>query len=588
MGRGRRSARVAWLALLGIVAATPPSPGADSPARFRQPVAMAFVDGGATLVAANRRSGSLSIIDVPSGKVVAEPVVGLGLSDLAVLPDGRHALAVDAVAGELLLLSLADRTARVVHRLAVGPDPARVAALPGGSSCVLSSRRARTVARVDILPADEGRPSPTLAVSRVLELPFSPLDLLPVRDGSSVVVADAFGGRIAVVDVAGWALAKVRELPAHNLRGLALTPDGRTIVVAHQRLGKAVKASHEDTFWGRVVGNHLGVLGVAELLGETPDGPGFRPIEVGGVADAAGDPSDVAIDARGRVMVALGGVDEVMIGRGADRPMLRTPVGRRPSAVIPGPDGKSVYVADTLDDTITVVAADTGRYLRTIALGPRPTPDAADRGERLFYDARLSLDSWMSCHSCHTDGHTNVGLGDTFGDGTYGAPKLIPSLLGVGDTVPWAWAGTVDRLEVQVRQSIETTMHGETPRDGDVADLAAYLRTLAPPPPRPAEGPDAIAAVGRGEAAFRELGCVACHAPPRYTSARTYDVGLSDAAGLRRFNPPSLRGVSARDRFLHDGRARSLPEAILGHVRPDSVKPTDGELADLVAFLRSL
>ena len=97
-----------------------------------------------------------------------------------------------------------------------------------------------------------------------------------------------------------------------------------------------------------------------------------------------------------------------------------------------------------------------------------------------------------------------------------------------------------------------------------------------------------MAAVGRGQTAFRELGCVECHAPPRYTSSRTYDVGLTDAAGLRLFNPPSLRGVSARDRFLHDGRARSLPEAILGHGRPEGAKPNLREMDDLVSFLRSL
>lgn len=43
---------------------------------------------------------------------------------------------------------------------------------------------------------------------------------------------------------------------------------------------------------------------------------------------------------------------------------------------------------------------------------------------------------------------------------------------------------------------------------------------------------------------FEKLDCVHCHKPPTYTSDQAYDVGLPDEAGLRRFNPPSLLGLS--------------------------------------------
>ena len=89
----------------------------------------------------------------------------------------------------------------------------------------------------------------------------------------------------------------------------------------------------------------------------------------------------------------------------------------------------------------------------------------------------------MSCHSCHTDGHTNNLLSDTLGDGSYGAPKRVPSLLGVAATGPWTWTGSIPRLEDQIRKSIVTTMHGTKPTDEQVADLAAYLSSLAPPSP---------------------------------------------------------------------------------------------------------
>ena len=57
-----------------------------------------MIDSGKTLLVANRRSGSLSVIDAAARKVVAEYDVGRGLADLAALPGGRHLLAVDQAA----------------------------------------------------------------------------------------------------------------------------------------------------------------------------------------------------------------------------------------------------------------------------------------------------------------------------------------------------------------------------------------------------------------------------------------------------------------------------------------------------------
>jgi cytochrome c peroxidase len=245
----------------------------------------------------------------------------------------------------------------------------------------------------------------------------------------------------------------------------------------------------------------------------------------------------------------------------------------------------TVYVADSLDDTISVIEVESGRLLRTIALGPRPELTPPDRGERFFSDATLSHHGWMSCQSCHTDGHTDGQLADTLGDGSYGAPKLVPTLLGVGDTGPWAWNGSFDRLEEQVRQSIETTMRGASSPGGPVADLVAYLRTLKPPPGQ-AVAEDAH--VERGREVFRDRGCVTCHVAPSYTSPGTYDVELVDEAGHRKFNPPSLRGIFRRDRFLHDGRAESLPDVFRRHHHPRSASMTASEIDDLVHFLKTL
>jgi cytochrome c peroxidase len=207
----------------------------------------------------------------------------------------------------------------------------------------------------------------------------------------------------------------------------------------------------------------------------------------------------------------------------------------------------------------------------------------------LFYDARLSLDGWYSCHSCHTDGHTSGLLSDNLGDGGYGAPKRVLSLLGAGDTGPWAWNGTIPTLESQIRKSIESTMQGRKPRDEQVAALAAYLRTLTPPPALDSlRGKTDAAAIERGRKTFESRGCASCHVPPSYASADSFDVSLKDELGATHFNPPSLRGVSQRGPYFHDNCAATLESVLIEHRHPPGSSLSAEELCDLIAFLNSI
>jgi DNA-binding beta-propeller fold protein YncE len=556
--------------------------------RVRRPVALAFSPDGNWLFVANARSGSLSVIDPRAARVVAEHDLGHGLADVIPLSGDRHLLAVDREADALLLLETRDDSVRVVERLGVGPDPVAVVVAPDGGACVVASTRSRRLTFVGIAIPDREGPS-RLTVLRSLDLPFSPRNMVLADAGARLVVADAFGGKLAVVDRRRGMLESVRTLPAHNIRGLAVTPDGRTLVVAHQTLHARARTDFEDVHWGRLLSSHLRSLRIDAVLTPGTDDELLRGgcvIDLGSANDGAGDPAGLACDRSGVVVVALGGVDQIALGRSPSGYFRRYGVGRRPTALALAPEGKTVFVADTLDDTISIVEVATGRRLGAIDLGPRPEPTLVERGERLFHDARLSHDGWMSCQSCHTDGQSNGQLADTLGDGSYGAPKLIPSLLGTGTTGPWSWNGSIDRLEDQVRKSVRMTMRGSSPSDDQVAALTGYLRSLsAATRSIPAEE---TAAVARGRAVFRSQGCATCHAPPSYTMTGRYDVGLADEAGNRKFNPPSLRGVGRRGPFLHDGRAATLDAVFLEHRHPRDAEMTPEEVTDLAAFLRSL
>ncbi len=138
----------------------------------------------------------------------------------------------------------------------------------------------------------------------------------------------------------------------------------------------------------------------------------------------------------------------------------------------------------------------------------------------------------------------------------------------------------------------------EAPAGGDpelseaqLQAIAFYLAHLQPPARRDPDSPD----VQRGERHFHALGCAACHRPQLrtaadaaspllrdrlfepYTDLLLHDMGegLADGrpdhlAGPRDWRTAPLWGIGQVQAgnaagFLHDGRARSLAEAILWH-----------------------
>jgi YVTN family beta-propeller protein len=537
---------------------------------------------GKTLFIANQ-SGTITILDPAGGRVTTEVPVGRRLADLALTADGRWLLAVDEEANELVLLQRRESSLEVSQRLAVNSAPISVLADKDSDRCCIASLWSRRLTVVD-LPRDSGTPT----VAKVLDLPFAPRRQLALGQGK-LLVADSFGGRLAVVDLNRGIVESVRSLPGHNLRGLALSADGQNVLIAHQVLGKQAQATRDDIHWGNLITNNVRSLPLTALL--NPDADllrGSRLYPLGDVSLGAADPSALALRPDGKLVVALGGVNEIAIGSGAEGSWERLHVGQRPTAVAITPDNRRAFVANTFSDSISIVDLETKKTAE-ISLGKSPEPTAAERGERLFYDGRLSHDGWLSCHSCHTDGHSNGLLADTLGDGSYGTPKRVLSLLGVKDTGPWAWNGSMSELKDQIRKSMETTMHGPQPTEEQLADLEAFLRSLPPPPPiRRDRGEAEEAAVRRGREVFGKQGCGACHVPPLYTSAKAYDVGLTDEAGQRTFNPPSLRGVGQGGPYFHDNCAATLEEVFTRHHHQLQEELRPQELADLTAFLRSL
>jgi cytochrome c peroxidase len=291
-------------------------------------------------------------------------------------------------------------------------------------------------------------------------------------------------------------------------------------------------------------------------------------------------------------LLLISGTGQLAFRTASHLPFERLKVGKRPEAICVNDDQTLAFVANRFDDSVSVVSltGEAPTMQQTCSLGAQRELTLAEQGEQTFYDATVSLDGWFSCHSCHTDGHTNGLSADTFGDEDRGAPKRVISLLGTSDTGPWAWVGNKAELEEQIKTSLIISM--QTQRQSEelpIASLAAYLRTLKAAPgtlqhPEKNEPAELV----KARQTFETVGCATCHAGPALTSDQSYDVGMTDEMGESRFNPPSLRGVSQRAPYFHDGHAATLQDVLKsGHHGQDQAL-TDEQIRQLELLLRSL
>ena len=240
---------------------------------------------------------------------------------------------------------LVDRQVRVVDRIKVSPDPVRLVVSADGLHCTVASRWSRRLTFVGLATTGTERSSSALSIIGTLDLPFCPreLALVAAADGSKLIVADAFGGRLAVIDTKRRVdrFGPVAAGAQHPRPGLRAGRPRRwwSLIRCSTRLAQA---SFDDVHWGLLIRNICGSCGRRRSCKPGSDAAlldGSRLFDLGDVGYAAGDPADVAYDAHGNLIVALAGVDEVAITASPDQGPRRIVVGRRPTAVLPSPDG---------------------------------------------------------------------------------------------------------------------------------------------------------------------------------------------------------------------------------------------------------
>lgn len=505
----------------------------------------------------------------------------------------------DAAAGQLVALHPQEQASRGVVVKAV-PDLADFAIQ--GQTFWAVGRWSRQVVRGALAGSSDGT-----AGGWTVNLDFSPGQIRYLDAENVLVVLDAFGDSVRVLDAADGRIVNSFAFFGHRIRGIVDDPDGRRIVVSHQMLNPTAQSTRGDIHWGMAMSNDVRWLDRHALINESGDDiyRGGRIDPVGVVGNGGADPNDLVITSDGTVAVPLGGTNEVAVGLEEEFEFERVRIGINPVAAALARDQKSVWVACRLDDTLWQIDLEDRKVERRIALSDPLAVTPEMEGERLFHSASLSHDQWMTCASCHPAGHAINERADNLGDGDFGAPKRILSLLGRSDTAPFGWTGRDATLEAQIRRSIKSTMNGPASGGYDpdaayyggddvagavVEKIARFIRALQPPPAVDAvTGRSDRQLIARGQQLFTASGCADCHTPGTYTSSGLYDVGLEDENGRTEFNPPSLVGVGQRGpRYLHDLRASSLAAVFeeFDHQLNEPLEPA--ELEALLAFLRSL
>jgi cytochrome c peroxidase len=293
-------------------------------------------------------------------------------------------------------------------------------------------------------------------------------------------------------------------------------------------------------------------------------------------------------------------------------------------------------------------------------LVPRVTPEKVRLGRWLFYDPRLSADGSISCASCHEPeaGFSEREPVSTGVGGKKGNRKAPPVLNAAFPIYPvWFWDGRASSLADQAKGPMENPVEMGMTHAGiesAVRAIPGYRRYFAEAfgderidVDRVAEAIAAYeatrmsgnSAYDRWDAGdpkaldekqklgfqifFGKAACNQCHLGPNLTDSRFHNLGVGfrqpppgadpasgfadpgrvkvtgRAADTGAFKTPTLRDVSRRAPYMHDGSVATLREAVLLYDRggvpnpwlsPD-VKPLhlSAEQVDaLVAFLEAL
>lgn len=281
--------------------------------------------------------------------------------------------------------------------------------------------------------------------------------------------------------------------------------------------------------------------------------------------------------------------------------------------------GRSVSVYD-VSSVLSGTSMSVARLAEVKTVSTETLSPAVLAGKKVFYNAaasEMSLNKYMSCASCHSDGSQD-GMTWNFtgrGQGNRSTTTLLGrSGMGHGNV---HWTANFDEIqdfENDIRKffggsgflaqadwdNLETQKplgaNKKAGKSTDLDNLAKYVESLNTHPRSPERNDDGTltASALDGRRVFKDMNCATCHSGATkqdnllHKSAMTNSKDHKDEAFIKGVDTPSLIGIWATAPYFHDGRAAMLADVFNeGHGLPAGTTLSVQDAQNLANYLRS-
>jgi len=286
----------------------------------------------------------------------------------------------------------------------------------------------------------------------------------------------------------------------------------------------------------------------------------------------------------------------------------RLPTGHNPTSVAVSPDSRWAYIANRLDDSVTVVDLAQGKVASAIDLGGPKEITLMRRGEQMFHAAKFCFQGQFACSTCHPNSHLD-GLSWNLETPQLGRDRVANrTLRGIRETAPYKWNGKNPDLATQCGPRIAKFLfRSEGFNTQELEALLTYINYIPLAPNRHlAPNGELSEAQERGKTIFYRQytndgrvipvynRCDTCHpTETHYTARISTDVASAtqyDTNGM--FDIPQLDRVYEDAPYMHNGEALTLEEIWTVYNNQDTHGVTSDmskeQLNDLIEFLKTL
>jgi len=548
-----------------------------------QPHSVIISSNGQKAYVSNQWSDNVSVIDLDSQMVIDTLKTGNGPAGLSLSADGRSLYAVNSYSSDISVIDLS--TGEEVKRLAAGSNPTGIKLSPEGKVLYVTSRRANIV-------------------------PY----------GEPVVT------EITIINDSTQRISEYKNMEsAYMMENFAFTPTGDLTFVTLIRPKNLIPSIQVEQGWMMTHG--FGIIDrknnnrIIQLLTDEPNAYYSDPFGLvitpngkkGFISNSGANIISVIDIDSVRALIADASPEMLKtysdnLGLSWHYIIKRIPTGANPKGLALSPDGKRLYVAETLEDKIAVINTETLETIASIDLGGPKRITVARQGRRLFNNAGRTFQNQYCCYTCHPDMHEDGLVYNMSGKDMGRNVTNTESLRDISETAPFKWTGTNLTVYKQDGMRFSTFLtRTETFSYNDLDALVAYIITGIHYPPNLVYNPNGelTASQLRGKAIFdrsvdnfgnvipENNRCITCHPAPYYTNRKLeYVSTLSATDDSVLFDTPHLNNIYASAPYLHDGRAATLEEIWTLYGKDDkhglAGDMTKNNLNDLVDYLKSL